>query len=106
MTITTESLGTQTIDGVLAMGMRTTQTSPAGTSANLGPMNMVNESWSSIQYGTVLKSTMTMANSTTSTTAKDFGATEPDPALFQVPRDYKIVDEDGDFSITIARAAP
>lgn len=96
MTITTESLGTRMIDGLPALGMKTTtQSSAAG-----GP-NMVMESWSSLQYGVVLRQSSTGANSNTVTTTKGFSPAEPDPALFRIPADYKIVDEDGDFTISI-----
>jgi hypothetical protein len=69
-------------------------------------MTTVSETWSSVQYNTVLQSTSTGPNTQTTTTAKELSNTEPDPGLFQVPRDYKIVDEDGPFSITIPRPAP
>jgi len=106
MTITSESLGTQTVNGVLAMGMRSTITMPArAPQGNDHPTTTINESWSSVQYGTVLRSTMTGPNTESTTTAKELSQTEPDPALFQVPRDYKIVDEDGAFSITIPHPA-
>lgn len=105
MTITSESLGTQTIDGLTAIGMRSTTQMPAGAQGNGQPMTMVNESWTSLQYGTVLRSTNRGQNNVTTSSAKDFIPAEPDPALFQPPREYKIVDENGDFSITIPRTA-
>jgi hypothetical protein len=105
MTFTMESLGTKMIDGILAMGTRNTTTMPARSPQDQ-PTTNVNETWSSVQHNTVLRSTNTGANNQTTTTAKELSETEPDPALFQVPRDYKIVDEEGPFSITIPHPPP
>ncbi len=104
VTITTESLGTQTIDGVMAMGMRTTLSQLV--QGNDHPTVTVSENWTSIQYGAVLRSTTHSPNIETTTTAKTFAQTEPDPAMFRVPPDYKVVDEDGAFSITVPHPAP
>ena len=107
-TITNEGLGTQTISGVMAMGTRITirQALPAGAQAGSAPSPIVTETWTSIQDGATLRSTNTSQFSTSSTEVKAFSHTEPDMAMFQVPADYKIVDEMSDFSITIPRPAP
>jgi hypothetical protein len=94
MTFTVENLGTKMVDGILAMGARSTTTMPARSPQDQ-PITNVSETWSSVQYNAVLRSTSTSPNSETTTTAKELSETEPDPALFQVPRDYKIVDEEG-----------
>jgi hypothetical protein len=44
-------------------------------------------------------------NGDTSMTMKDFSIEEPDPTLFQVPAGYQIVDETGQFTITIPAPA-
>jgi hypothetical protein len=41
----------------------------------------------------------------TTMTMKDFSTEEPDPSLFQIPAGYQIVDETGQFTITIPRNA-
>lgn len=98
-TNTFENLGLQTINGLLTQGLRTTTITPARSPQD-HPTTTVGEMWSSVQYPAVLRSTSTGPNFETTTTAKEVSQSEPDPALFQVPRDYKIVDEEGTFSIT------
>ena len=89
-----ESLGTQTIEGVLAEGMRWTTTFPAGSVGNDRPITTVSETWTSPDLKTLVLSkysdprsgehTMRLAN---------IVMAEPDPALFQFPAEYSIVDE-------------
>ena len=43
--VTTESLGTKSIEGVMAEGTRTTSTIPAGAIGNLMPIEVVSERW-------------------------------------------------------------
>ncbi len=101
-----ENLGTQTIFGVTAIGTRNTVTYPVGTfQGNDQPVTQVNENWRSVQYGLVLRSLNAGPNGDTTTTMKDFSIDEPDPSLFQVPAGYQIVDETGEFTITIPRNA-
>jgi hypothetical protein len=83
---TTENLGIQTINGVLAEGTRTTRTIAAGAIGNDRPIQIVNERW----YSTDLQMLVRSSN-------KDprFGETtydlvnilqgQPDSALFQIP---------------------
>lgn len=105
-TVKNESLGTQTIFGITAIGQRNTTTYPIGTyQGNDQPVTMVIESWRSVQYGLVLRSTNNGPNGDTTTTMKDFSTDEPDPSLFQVPAGYQVVDETGEFTITIPRDA-
>jgi hypothetical protein len=105
-TMKNESLGTQTIFGVTAIGQRNTTTYPVGTyQGNDQPVTQVNENWRSVQYGLVLRSLNSGPNGDTTQTMKDFSIDEPDPSLFQVPAGYQIVDETGEFTITIPRDA-
>jgi hypothetical protein len=105
-TMSSESLGTQTMFGVTVAGMRMTTTYPAGTfQGNDQPVVMVNESWRSLQHNIVLLSKNTGPNGDTTMTMLDFSAEEPDPALFQIPAGYQIVDETGQFTITIPRSS-
>lgn len=105
-TVKNENLGTETILGVTAIGQRNTTTYPVGTyQGNDQPVTQVNENWRSAQYGLVLRSLNTGPNGDTTTAMKDFSLDEPDPSLFQVPAGYQIVDETGEFTITIPRDA-
>jgi hypothetical protein len=65
----------------------------------------VNENWRSVQYGLVLRSLNSGFNGDTTSIMKDFSIEEPDPSLFQIPAGYQIVDEAGEFTITIPRDA-
>jgi hypothetical protein len=104
VTSTSESLGTQSMFGITVAGQRTTTTYPPGTyQGNDGPLTSVSETWRSDQYGLVLLSKNSQPDgSESSTTMKDFSAAEPDPTLFMVPAGYQIVDETGQFTITLA----
>jgi hypothetical protein len=105
-TVKSENLGTQAIFGVTAIGQRTTTTYPVGTyQGNDQPVTQMNENWRSVQYGLALRSLNSGPNGDTTMTMKDFSLDEPDPSLFQIPAGYQIVDETGEFTITIPRDA-
>ena len=87
----TESLGTQTINGVLAEGTRTTHTIPAGQIGNEKPLQVVSERWYSADLHIVLKSTRTDPRfGTTTYSVTNLQRTEPPAALFTVPSDYTV----------------
>jgi hypothetical protein len=89
-----ESLGTQTIEGVLAEGTRRTTTFPAGLVGNDRPITTVSETWMSPDLKMVVLSKISDPRNGESTTKlTNIVMAEPDPALFQVPADYSIVDE-------------
>jgi hypothetical protein len=90
----TENLGDQTIDGIHATGTRITTTIAAGKMGNEQPMLITSERW----YSPELKATvMTKHNDPWAGELKtqftNVNTSEPDPSLFAVPSDYKIVDE-------------
>ena len=86
-----ESLGTQTIDGVVAEGTRTTHTIPAGQIGNEKPLQVVSERWYSADLQIVLKSTRTDPRfGTTTYTVTNLQRTEPAATLFAVPADYTV----------------
>lgn len=86
-----ESLGTQTIDGVVAEGTRTTHTIPAGQIGNVKPLQVVSERWYSADLQIVLKSTRTDPRfGTTTYTVTNVQRTEPAATLFTVPADYTV----------------
>ncbi len=89
--VTTTSLGTQTINGVVAQGTRYTRTIPAGQIGNEKPIVITTERWYSpdLQMYVLTKTTDPMrGNSLRQLTNIQMG--EPDPALFQVPSDYTV----------------
>ena len=88
-----EDLGTQEIEGVLARGTRTTRTIPAGAEGNDQPIVVVIESWTSQELGTgVLRKSSDPRLGTSEHRLTNIQRGEPDPALFQVPADYKVKD--------------
>jgi hypothetical protein len=98
-----EDLGTQVIEGVNARGRRTTQTWPVDSVGNDRPIVSVHETWFSDQLGgiAVLVKGNDPRYGETTTALKNINLSEPDPALFQPPPGYQIVDENGSFRITV-----
>ena len=89
-----ESLGTQTIEGVIAEGTRMTMTFPEGSMGNDRPITTVTETWMSPDLKTVVLSKVSDPRNGESTTKlTNIVMAEPDPALFQIPAEYSIVDE-------------
>ena len=90
---TTESLGSQTMEGVVANGVRTTRTIPAGQIGNERPINIVTEVWTSPDLKTIVSSKRDdprMGEQTFRLTNIVRG--EPDASLFTIPADFKIID--------------
>jgi hypothetical protein len=89
----TEDLGTRTIEGVFATGMRTTRTIPAGEIGNERPLVIVTEVWTSPDLKTIVSSKRSdprMGEQTFQLT--NLVRAEPGASLFAVPPDFKIVD--------------
>ncbi len=89
--VTTVELGTQTINGVVATGRRTTHTIPAGTIGNAQPIQSTREVWMS----TDLKEPVRVIESdprfgTTVTELTNINRSEPDASLFQAPSGYSV----------------
>lgn len=105
---TTEALGDQTIDGIHATGTRVTTTIPSGKIGNEQPMVITSERW----YSPELKATvMTKHNDPWAGELKtqftNVSTSEPDPSLFAVPSDYKVVDEKaGSFMMKLPPPGP
>ena len=91
--VTTEDLGTETMEGLLVTGTRTTRTIPAGEIGNEKPISIVTEVWTSPDLKTIVYSkrndprmgeqTFKLAN---------IVRAEPDASLFTVPADFKLTD--------------
>jgi hypothetical protein len=93
---TTESLGSQTMEGIPVDGVRRTTVVPAGEMDNDRPFNVVDENWTSPSLHVVIfrkYSDPRRGESTTRLT--NIELSEPDPALFQPPPDYTVTDGTG-----------
>jgi hypothetical protein len=89
----TEDLGAKTLEGVAVTGTRTTRTIPAGQIGNDKPLSIVTEVWTSPDLKTVVyskRSDPRMGDQTFQLT--NIVRAEPDPALFAVPADFKVVE--------------
>jgi len=89
----TEDIGSQTMEGVLVNGIRTTHTMAAGQIGNDRPITIVTEVWTSPDLKTVVyskRSDPRMGEQTFRLT--NIVRTDPSPSLFTVPPDFKIVD--------------
>jgi len=89
----TESLGSQTTEGVVVSGVRTTRTIPAGQVGNDRPISIITEVWTSTDLKTIVSSKRNdprMGEQTFRLT--NIVRAEPDPSLFAVPSDFKIID--------------
>jgi len=94
----TESLGTQTIEGVQATGTRTTRTIPAGEIGNERPLEITSEVWTSPDLQTVVLSKRNDPRiGETVYKLTNIQRAEPDPSLFQVPSGFS-VRQDGGFT--------
>ena len=89
--VTTESLGTQTINGLNATGTRTTRTIPVGAIGNDNPIRIVTERWYSpaLQMNIMTKRTDPRTGTTTYQLT-NISREEPSASLFQVPADYTV----------------
>ena len=89
----TESLGSQTIEGVSATGVRTTRTIPAGQIGNERPISIVTEVWTSPDLKTIISSKREDPRMGEQTfKLSNIVRAEPDASLFTVPSDFKMID--------------
>jgi hypothetical protein len=87
----TESLGTQTIEGVTAEGTRSTLTIPAGDIGNTLPIEVVDETWYSAELQiTVMTKHRDPRSGETTYRLTNINRDEPDRSLFEVPADYAV----------------
>jgi len=91
--VTTEDLGTETMEGLLVTGTRTTRTIPAGEIGNEKPISIVTEVWTSPDLKTIVyskRSDPRMGEQTFK--LANVVRAEPDASLFTVPADFKLTD--------------
>jgi hypothetical protein len=102
--VESESLGTQIMEGLTVEGKRTTTTVPINAEGNDQPIKIVRESW----FSPDLKTTVLSKNNDPRVGENTFrlidvNLSEPDPALFRPPADYKIVDDSSSVHIEYTR---
>jgi len=86
-----EDLGTQTVEGVSAVGTRNTITIPAGQIGNERAIEIVDERWFSPDLQTMVMTKHSDPRSgETVYRLTNINRAEPDPSLFTVPADYKL----------------
>jgi hypothetical protein len=89
----TESLGTQTMEGVRVEGTRTTHTIPAGEIGNDRPIVSTTERWFSPELQMVVSSkTVDPQIGETTYRVTNLRRSEPDPSLFKIPGDFKVTE--------------
>lgn len=89
----TESLGTQTIEGVLAEGTRSTTTIPAGQIGNERPIEIVSERWFSPDLKVLVMSRQSDPRfGETTYRLSNIVIGHPEPSLFEVPPDFHVVE--------------
>jgi hypothetical protein len=91
--VSTEDLGTQTMEGLLVTGTRTTRTIPSGEIGNEKPISIVTEVWTSPDLKTIVyskRSDPRMGEQTFQLTNIVRG--DPESSLFTIPADFKVVD--------------
>lgn len=91
---TSEDLGQEMIEGVLATGQRTTTVIPAGAIGNAQPIQIVSEQWMSpdLKVLVLTKHSDPRAAATTYRLSNIVRA-EPDRSLFVVPPDYTVKEQ-------------
>jgi hypothetical protein len=103
-----ENLGDETVDGIHVTGTRVTTTIPAGKMGNEKPITVTSERW----YSPELKATIVTKHDDPwagelKTELKNVNTSEPDPSLFVVPSDYKVIDDkEGPIRIKLREALP
>jgi hypothetical protein len=94
--IASEALGNKQILGLRAEGTRQTMTVPPGVFGNVGPIDVVTDRWYSPELKIVLESRRSDPRSGDVTyRVTSLVREEPDPALFEIPSDYTVVDRPG-----------
>jgi hypothetical protein len=99
-------LGSQVIEGIPALGRRTTTTYAAGTMGNDRPISVIVETWISQDLNAVISSkTIDPLQGDRIQTLFNISRAEPNAELFRVPRGYQVINEPGPFAITIKRSS-
>ena len=93
--LTSENLGTESIQGVEARGRRYTTTIPAGAAGNDAPLVSTSETWTALSVGLngllVRDVRDDPRSGKTTRELTSLSQSDPDPAIFQPPEGYEIV---------------
>jgi hypothetical protein len=90
-TVTTEDLGTDSLNGIPVTVSRTTTIVPAGRSGNDAPITKTDETWTSPDLKLVMKEQWTDPRSGERTVELvNFSRADPDRGLFRAPRGYAV----------------
>jgi len=92
--VVTENLGSKEIDGIKVDGTKTTVTWPAGTVGNDKPKVITSEKWVAPDLKLVVLWRSSDPDSSINESLTNIERKEPDPTLFTIPSDYKIVDDE------------
>jgi hypothetical protein len=96
--ITSENLGTESIQGVEARGRRYTTTIPAGAAGNDAPLVSTSEIWTALTVGLngllVRDVRDDPRSGKTNRELTSLSQSEPDPATFQPPEGYETVSKE------------
>jgi hypothetical protein len=95
---TTEKLGTQTIEGVLAEGTQTTTTVALGAKRNGHPAGWTIETWDSQELKVTV---LTRSSNGYTSRLTNLSRVEPDRRRFEPPALYTVVDEKDPFAMTV-----
>jgi hypothetical protein len=102
-----QSLGTQTFEGVLAEGTRSTLTIAAGQIGNERPIEIVSERWFSPELKTLVLSKQSDPRFGDTTYAlSNIVLGDPEPSLFDVPADYQVVEAGSAGDVIFRRRVP
>jgi hypothetical protein len=89
----TEDLGTQTMEGLIVQGRRSSFTFPVGSVGNDREITNVSEVWTNNELRLMLLQTHSdPRNGEVTTKIENLSRTQPDANLFEPPADYAIVD--------------
>ena len=99
-----ESLGTQLMEGLAVEGTRTTLTIPAGQIGNELPIMVVSERWFSPDLKVLVMSRQSDPRfGETTYRLTNLTRAEPSPELFEIPKDFKMIDPSRNREIVIER---
>jgi len=89
--VTTEDLGTVTLQGLPVSDVKTTTIVPVGRAGNDAPITKTHEVWTSPELKLVMKQQSDDPRTgETTVELEQFSRAEPDPALFRVPPGYSV----------------
>lgn len=104
---TMESLGVDKMEGLTVEGYRQAVSVPAGTEGNERPFKVMVENWIAPDLKiAVLSIRDNSIVGVRKTRLTKIDRSEPDPALFQVPRDYKLEDGPSPASMHVGPPTP